>query len=103
MINSKQRAWLRSQANQLACQFHVGKGAITPQLLQGLDEILSTHELMKVSILKTAEGEPGDLAVELAGAVGADVIQVIGRRFVLYRHSDKLAEAGKDLQFPRNI
>jgi RNA-binding protein len=101
MINSKQRAWLRSQANPLESRFQIGKGEITAQLIQGLDEILSTHELLKVSILKSAEKRPDELAAELAAAVSAELIQVIGRRFVLYRHSDKLAKAGKDLQLPR--
>lgn len=103
MINSKQRAWLRSQANPLNCGFQIGKGEVTVQVVQGLDEILSTHELLKVNILKSFDGAPVALAAELAEAVGAEVVQVIGRRIVLYRHSEKMAKSGKDLQFPRNI
>lgn len=103
MINSKQRAWLRSQANQLTCGFQVGKGEITTQVIQGLDEILTTHELIKISVMKSVDVELAALAAELAAAVGADIVQVIGRRFVFYRHSDKLAKVGKDIQFPRNI
>ena len=103
MINSKQRAWLRSQANPLDCLFQVGKGELTEQLLRGLDEILSTHELLKINVMKSAEKTPADLARLMAAAVGADVIQVIGRRIVLYRHSEKLARLGKDLQLPKSL
>lgn len=103
MINSKQRAWLRSQANPLECLFQVGKGELTEQVLRGLDEILSTHELLKINVMKSAEQSPADLARLMSAAVGADVIQVIGRRIVLYRHSEKLARLGKDLQLPKSL
>lgn len=103
MITSKQRAWLRSQANTIDSQFHIGKGEVSATLVNGLDEILSTHELLKISVLKSVETPLPRLADELAAATGAEVVQVIGRRIVLYRHSDKLARLGRDLQFPRNI
>lgn len=103
MISSKQRAWLRSQANNMDSQFHIGKGDVTATLVCGLDEILSTHELLKITVLKSAETPLPQLAAELADATGSEVVQVIGRRIVLYRHSDKLAKLGRDLQFPRNI
>lgn len=101
MINSKQRAFLRSLANPLDCLFQVGKGEMSEQLVRGLDEILSTHELLKINVLKSAEQSPAELAVYLADAVGAEVVQVIGRRIVLYRHSEKLAKLGKDLKLPK--
>lgn len=100
MISSKQRAWLRSQANPLESLFQIGKGEVTEQMVRGLDEILTTHELLKVNVLKSSEKQPAELASELAAAVGAELVQVIGRRFVLYRYSEKLAKAGKNLQIP---
>ncbi len=103
MINSKQRAWLRSQANQLECGFQVGKGELSDQLIRSLDETLSTHELLKINVLKAYPGNIAGLAAELAAAAGAEVVQVIGRRITIYRHSDKLAKLARDLQLPRNI
>jgi RNA-binding protein len=100
MLNSKQRAWLRSQANPMDCQFHIGKGEINETLLRGLDEIMTTHELLKVNVLKAAEETPAEIAAATAEAIGAEVVQVIGRRFVLYRFSPKLAKAGKSLALP---
>ncbi len=100
MLNSKQRAWLRSQANQLECQYQVGKGEVDETLLRGLDELMSTHELVKVNVLKTAQASSAELAAVTAEAIGAEVVQVVGRRFVLYRYSPKLAKQGKSLVLP---
>ena len=100
MLSSKQRAWLRAQANQLDCQFQVGKGEIDAALLKGLDELMSTHELVKVNVLKTAESSSAEIAETTGAAIGAEVVQVVGRRFVLYRYSPKLAKLGKSLILP---
>ena len=100
MINSKQRAWLRAQANDMSCQFHIGKGEIDSEIINGLDEILTTHELLKINVLKTASSPSKEIAEELAAAVNADIVQVIGRRIVLYRFSEKLAKKGKSLALP---
>lgn len=100
MINSKQRAWLRKQANPLDCQFHIGKGEVDEQVLKGLDEIMTTHELIKINVLKSAEQTPAEIAAAAAATVGAEVVQVIGRRFVLYRYSPKLAKQGKSIVLP---
>lgn len=101
MLNSKQRAWLRARAINLDSQFQIGKGEVTPALCQSLDEMLSTHELLKITILKSAGDDIAGLAESVAGAVHADTVQTIGRRLVLYRFSDKLAKQGKNLQLPR--
>ena len=100
MLSSKQRAYLRSQANALDSQFQVGKGDIDAQVTQSLDEFMTTHELVKVTVLKTADATPAELAAQLAKSVGAEVVQVIGRRVVLYRYSTKLAKAGKSIEIP---
>ncbi len=100
MLNSKQRAFLRSQSNALDSLFQIGKGDVDAAVVRGLDELMSTHELVKITILKTAEATPQDLARELAEAVGADVVQVIGRKLVFYRYSPKLAKQGKSIILP---
>ena len=52
-------------------------------------------------MLKTCEEDPKDAARRLAAAAGAEVVSVVGRRFVLYRYSRKLAEKGKGIILPR--
>ena len=101
MLTSKQRAWLRAQANSLESQFQIGKGEISESLTHDLSDMLSTHELLKVTVLKSASDDAGELARALADAVGAELVQVIGRRFVLYRASEKLERLGKSMILPR--
>lgn len=100
MISSKQRAWLRARANNIDCQFQIGKGEIDQDIIKALDEIMTTHELIKINVLKSAENEISEIADSLASQSGADIIQVIGRRIVLYRFSEKLAKAGKNIVLP---
>ncbi len=101
MLNSKQRAFLRSLANPLDCTLHIGKTEVGDALVNSLGDLLQTRELVKASVLKTATEPVGDIAARLADAVGAEVVQVIGRRFVLYRFSKRLAEEGKSIVLPR--
>ena len=56
---------------------------------------------MKISIQKAAEETPRELADKLSERLGADVVQVLGRKIVLYRHSKQLAEKGRSLILPR--
>ena len=85
MIPSRQRAYLRSLSNTLKATEQIGKNGITDTLLAQIDESLERHELLKINILETA-GISGKLcAGELAEALGADVVQVIGAKVTLYR------------------
>ena len=85
MITSRQRAYLRSLSNTLKATEQIGKNGITDTLLAPIDESLERHELLKINILETA-GISGKLcAGELAEALGADVVQVIGAKVTLYR------------------
>ena len=100
MLNSKQRAFLRSQSNALDSLFQIGKGDVDEAVIKGLDEMMTTHELVKITLLKTAESDPKDLANQLSTAIGAEVVQVIGRKLVFYRYSPKLAKLGKSIILP---
>lgn len=96
-MNSKQRAYLRSLANDLQPIFQVGKGGIAENVIKQFEIPLETRELIKVTVLKTALVSTKDVAAEIADAVGAEVIQVIGNRFVLYRESKE----NKQIFLPR--
>lgn len=85
MITSSQRAYLRGLSNALKATEQVGKNGITNNLIMQLDESLERHELIKINVLESA-GIPGKLcAGELADELGADVVQVISAKIVLYR------------------
>lgn len=90
MLTSKDRAALRAEAHHLAPAVHVGQQGLTSTLRQSLDDALRTRELVKIAFAKTADVVVKDAANELAGEMGADVVQVIGRTATLYRHNPDL-------------
>lgn len=85
MLTSKQRAALRGAANRLNPVFQIGKGEITPAVIDAVADCLAKRELIKLSVLETSEYTPQQAAELLAQATGAECVQVIGRRFVLFR------------------
>lgn len=89
MLTSKQRAYLRSLANSLDTILMVGKSGMSPELVKQADDALTARELIKGRALETAPLSPRDAAEELARETGAEVVQVIGTRFVLYRRHPK--------------
>ena len=92
-ITSKQRAKLKSIASTLSPITQIGKGGITDNLLKTLSDALDAHEIIKVSILETAEDEPRNLAENVAELLEAVPVAVIGRKAIFYRYSrrDKYA------------
>lgn len=100
MLTSKQRAFLRSQAQQIDPLLTIGKEGVSANTLRHVEDMLPVYELIKVSVLKTCEEDTKEIARRLAAASRAEVVQVVGRRFVLYRHSNKLAEKGKAIILP---
>ena len=87
MLNSRQRAQLRGMANTYEAIFQVGKGGINDQLIKQVDEALEARELIKMRVLETCPDTSRIAADAIAERVGADVVQVIGYRFILYRES----------------
>ena len=88
MLNSKQRAFLRSKANSEEPVLHLGKGGLSEPLLRQAEDALAAREL-KGKVLETAPFSSREAAEQVAQAVCAEVVQVIGRTFVLYRRNQK--------------
>ncbi len=91
MLNSKQRAILRSEASHLDAIFQVGKGGVGGPMCASIRDALEARELIKVSVLENADGSTREIAEQLAAAVDAEVVGVIGRKLVLYKRSEKEA------------
>jgi RNA-binding protein len=91
-LSSRQRAELRAKAHHLAVTVHVGHQGITDSLRGALDDALRTKELVKVQFSRNADVKAKDAANDLAVAVDADVVQVIGRTAALYRENPDLHE-----------
>ena len=89
-LTSKARAELRAQAHHLSVMVHIGHQGFTETVRQTLDDALRTNELVKSQFTKNAAVEVKDAAHELASAMAADIVQVIGRTATLYRHNPEL-------------
>jgi RNA-binding protein len=87
MLNSRQRAQLRGMANDFETILQVGKMGISENTIKQVDDALEARELIKMSVLETCPLSSRQAADELAKVVKADVVQVIGRKFILYRQS----------------
>ena len=88
-MTSKQRAYLRSLSNKLEPILHAGKGGISDAMIRQADDALTARELIKGKVLETAPASARDIAEEIAAKVNAQVVQVVGRTFVLFRQKEK--------------
>lgn len=88
-MTGKQRRFLRGLGHHLDPVVHVGKDGISEGLVQALDVALETHELVKVRLGESADGDRRELGVALAAASGSECAQVLGRTVLLYRRRKK--------------
>ncbi len=86
-MTTKQRAYLKGLAMSIDPIYQIGKSSLTPELTKGVDEALEARELIKIAVLKNCMDEPKELAGILAERTHAEVVQVIGKKIVLYRES----------------
>ena len=88
-MTTKQRAFLKSLAMNIDPIYNIGKSSITPEFTNGIAEALEARELIKISVLKNCADDPRELAGILADRTGAEVVQVIGKKIILYKESKK--------------
>jgi len=86
-MTSKQRAYLRSMANTLDTILYVGKDGVTPGTVKEAFDALEARELIKCCVQQGAPVTAREALDELCAQVGAEPVQCIGRRFVLYKPS----------------
>ena len=96
MLNSKQRAYLRSLAQNMDTIFQIGKGGISEELCTQLSNALEARELIKIRVLENSGYSAKEAAEEIAEAIGADVAGTIGTKIILYRPSEKK----RKIEFP---
>lgn len=101
MLTSKQRAYLRSISHDMPATAQIGKETMDEDLVRFFQQYLSKRELVKVNVLKTSPASPREAAHQLAEALGADVVQVIGRKFILYLPNEELRKLGEAIVLPR--
>ena len=88
-MTSKQRSYLKSLASNLEPVFHLGKASLTPEVTDAVSEAFNTRELIKVAVLKNCEDDPREIAEMLAERTRSQVVQVIGKKIILFRVSKK--------------
>lgn len=86
-MTTKQRAYLKGLAMNIDPIFQIGKASLTPELTQAVSDALEARELIKISVLKNCMDDTDELARTLAERTRSQLVQVIGKKIVLYRES----------------
>ena len=88
-LGGKQKRFLRAMATGIDPVFQVGKAGITESVIAQIDTALEARELIKLRVLPNAGASVEEVAKQAAAESGAELVQVIGHNFVLFRHSKK--------------
>ena len=96
-MTSKQRSYLKGLAMNIDPVFQIGKSSLTPEITNAVAECFNTHELIKINVLKNCFDDPKEMAYMLAERTGSQLIQVIGKKIVLYKEN----KDNKKIELPR--
>ncbi len=88
-LTGKQKRFLRSLGSTLEPVVQIGKGGISEALVDSALEALNARELIKVRVLQNCAEEPKAAIPALAEAVGAELVQIIGRNGLLYKPNEE--------------
>ncbi len=87
-MTGKQRAILRGMANTIDVVLYIGKEGVTSATVKEAYDALEARELIKGCVQQGAPLTAREAVTELCAQLGAEPVQVIGRRFVMYRKSE---------------
>ncbi len=96
-MTSKERAYLKGLASTMDCVLSLGKSTVTPEFIQAVEEAVNKRELIKINVLKNADVDIRNAAEVMADRTHATVVQVVGRKIVLFKKADKNSK----IEFPR--
>ena len=97
-MTSKQRAYLKGLGMTMDPILQLGKGGLTPENTAAVDEALAARELIKISVLQNCLEDPRQMAEVLAERTRSQIVQVIGKKIVLYREGKN---EKKKIELPR--
>ena len=97
-MTSKQRAYLKGLAMTMDPIINVGKSSVTPELITSVDEAIEKRELIKISVLKNCLDDPKIIAQTIAERTHSQVVQVIGKKIVLYKEGK---DKHKKIELPK--
>ena len=84
-MTSKQRSYLKGLAMTIDPIFQIGKSSVTPENIEAIAETFNTRELIKIAVLKNCLDDPKEIANVVAERTRSQVVQVIGKKIVLYK------------------
>lgn len=87
MLTSKQRAYLKSLANNMDSIFQVGKSSVTPDMTNSIDAALEKRELIKITVLNNCMEDTKTVANIISERTHSEIVQVIGKKIILYRQA----------------
>lgn len=88
-LTSKQRSYLKSLAQKTEAIFQIGKNGLTPEVTEAIALALEARELVKISVLQNCLEDPKEMSQILAERTKSIVVQVIGKKIVLYKPAKK--------------
>lgn len=89
MITTKQRAFLRGLGNAIEPVMQIGKDGLTDNSVDAIKSLLEARELIKIKVLNNCDSSPKEMMVQICEATGADPVQVVGGKLIVYRRSSK--------------
>jgi RNA-binding protein len=96
-MTSKERSYLKGLAMNMDCILSLGKASLTPEFTESVAEAIKKRELIKINVLKNCLDDPREIAATLAERTHSEVVQVIGRKIVLYKRNNEKP----GIEFPR--
>lgn len=97
-MTSKQRAYLKGLAMKIDPILQLGKSGVTPEMTASVEEALAARELIKINVLQNCLFDIREMADMLAERTNSNVVQVIGRKIVLYRQGK---DEKRKIELPR--
>ena len=95
-MTSKERAYLKSLASNIEPSFQVGKSSLTPEVTAAIAEAFNTKEIVKIAVLKNCFDDPKEIASMVAERTHSQVVQVIGKKIVLYKLNPEKEKKRRD-------
>ena len=84
-LTGKQKHYLKSLGHHVKPLVMLGRDGITDNVINAADAILGAHELLKVKIGSGCLLERGKAAQLMADATGSEVVQILGKTFLIFR------------------
>lgn len=89
MLSSKQRSYLRSLVNSIQPVIQIGKSGIDDSVLKQVEDAVNVREIVKINVLENSPLSSKEACNIICDKLQADPVQVIGRKFTIYKRNNK--------------